>query len=90
MTHSVGPIAVYQFALLGYGWKSLLLIFHPINAYLHTALLVTESKYGGKFSEKVLNLHIFLLFLNILSLSGYNQDRKSTKKVFLDAEVQGI
>jgi hypothetical protein len=48
-----GPIAVYQFALLGYAWKSLLLIFHPINAYVHTALLIAGSKYGGAFSDKV-------------------------------------
>jgi len=50
----LGPIAVYQFILLGYGWKSLLLIFHPINAYFHTALLIAGSKYGGAFSAKVI------------------------------------
>jgi hypothetical protein len=48
-----GPIAVYQFFRLGFGWKSLLLVFHPVNAYVHTVLVVSGFKKGGEFSRKV-------------------------------------
>ena len=39
-----GPMTVYHFIRKGCGfWKSLSLIFHPINAFVHTGLILMGS-----------------------------------------------
>lgn len=48
-----GPIAVYQFLELGFGWrKSLALILHPINAFVHTVRLILSGNGNGNEEEK--------------------------------------
>jgi len=60
----LGLMTAFHFFLSGYGWKSLTLLFHPVNPYVHTFLVVTGlSKLQGGFSRKVLTKSLFAILI---------------------------